>query len=172
MAEHTKGAELVAPRRRVLLTLKLDADSWKDMADRLRCLARDIDIEGGMGTAGLSAGYSASYTYEASEDPTITHDSWAAALDVYLEALHARERIAADAPPPEQQARDTTPTPAPPEAREERSGDDERRGERRVRLGENPACPVTQNRPGECICKRFGTDRRQADRGRAARRTP
>lgn len=83
---------LVPPRRRVMLTLKLDADSWGDMADRLRSLARDIDIEGGMGKEGLSAGFNASYTYEASEDPSVTHDSWAAALDVYLEKLHAREQ--------------------------------------------------------------------------------
>ena len=69
------------PRRRCLLKLTLGADTRDEMIDELLRIA--ADLKRGHYTQGHSAcgGYSVGWSMFASEDPSITHESYIAALN-------------------------------------------------------------------------------------------
>lgn len=75
------------PTRAVRLTLKLDADDMQELAWALRNIADRA--ERGEMTTGCTGGPSSGYIYELLQDPTITHDSYHAALRAYLDGLKA-----------------------------------------------------------------------------------
>jgi hypothetical protein len=73
------------PARAVRLTLKLDADDIGELSSALHNIADSA--ERGELTTGVSGGPSSGYIYELLQDPTITHDSYHAALREYLDAF-------------------------------------------------------------------------------------
>lgn len=77
-------------RRRVEFSLKGGADSWQDLAATLRSIAFDLD-QGQMRGRAASGGYSAGYSWSADEDESVTHESFAAALEEFLDAQRAAE---------------------------------------------------------------------------------
>jgi hypothetical protein len=79
------GGHSAKPRRRIELVLTLGADSWEDAADALFNLAQEIE-RGRLRGRAVTGGYSSGHTFESSEDETVTHDSYFAALDEYLSA--------------------------------------------------------------------------------------
>lgn len=85
-----------APVRAVRLTLKLDADDLHELACALYAIAHHA--ERGELTTGCSGGPSSGYIYELLQDPTITHDSYHAALRAYLEDLK-RPNVELSGPP-------------------------------------------------------------------------
>jgi hypothetical protein len=74
-------ADDMAPRRRVVIGLELGADSWDDAARVLEQVALQIRM-GQMRGPGVSGGPATGYIYDASEDETVTHDSYFEALAV------------------------------------------------------------------------------------------
>lgn len=69
------------PRRRVVIELKLGADSWEDAADALHDLARQFDMgERRDCTVLQTGGARFGYTCLLNEDPFITHDSYFEAI--------------------------------------------------------------------------------------------
>lgn len=83
--------EAKAPRRRIVAHIKIEADSWDDLETHLSQLAMQIDAEGQLSPTSISGGYSSGHIITTSEDEYITHDSWAAALNVHLEQERARK---------------------------------------------------------------------------------
>lgn len=77
----------VLPRRRVKLNLDVEADSIKDLFDTLEDIARRVYADDL--TKGFSAGYQSSYSYELSEDESITHESWEAAVAEFVKRKRA-----------------------------------------------------------------------------------
>lgn len=75
------------PRRRVVLKLDLEADSWEDAERALHSLRTEIAMSGSLSKGCVSGGYSSGWHYTTSEDESITHDSWAAANDAYCATL-------------------------------------------------------------------------------------
>lgn len=75
------------PVRAVRLTLRLDADDLPELADGLRSLARAAERE--ELTTGVYGGPCSGAIYELLQDPTVTHDSYHAALRAYLTSLES-----------------------------------------------------------------------------------
>lgn len=63
------------PRRRVMMTLKLGADSRDDMIRALEQMAFEMR-QGYLLGETTSGGYSSGYSLKVTEDSTITHDSY------------------------------------------------------------------------------------------------
>lgn len=85
-------AQLAAPpvpRRAYELDLKVGADSLDALIGYLRSFETDLHM--GKISNGASGGYSAGSSYSLSIDESITHDSWAAANDRYVEYLNQRD---------------------------------------------------------------------------------
>jgi hypothetical protein len=80
-----------APRRQVEMLAKISADSWRDLQHHLSHLATEIAMHGKLSASSVSGGYSTGHIIVTSEDGTITHDSWAADLDKYLEGIRQKE---------------------------------------------------------------------------------
>lgn len=78
----------IAPRRRCKLKLDLEADDVRELTVALENIARHIGM-GELTSRGFSAGYNSSYEYELSEDESITHESWRAALSAAI----ARQKV-------------------------------------------------------------------------------
>lgn len=76
-----------APRRRIMVEIKIDADSWRDVRAAFRSFEADIVMHGKLSTNCISGGYSSGWILASSEDETITHESWEAELDAYLASL-------------------------------------------------------------------------------------
>lgn len=70
------------PVRAFRLTLALEADTRQDMADAMRNMANRIDRE--QVTVGVWGSPSDGAIYELLTDPSVTHDSYHAALREYL----------------------------------------------------------------------------------------
>jgi hypothetical protein len=73
------------PRRRILLTLEIDADSWEHVERALRQSERDL-AEKVLSSSTLTieivtSGPDYAFSLTANEDPLITHESYAAALE-------------------------------------------------------------------------------------------
>lgn len=73
------GAERIAPRRRVVATITIGADSRMDLEGALETLARSLPHGNS-----ISGGPRYGWVVDVSEDESITHDSYFDALDVYL----------------------------------------------------------------------------------------
>lgn len=77
-----------APRRAYVLELKVEADTLKDLIGYLRNF--ETELYAGKVSTGVSGGYSSGAIYSLSVDETITHDSWAEAIEDYVHALSAK----------------------------------------------------------------------------------
>lgn len=88
------------PRRRVVMIAKISADSWRELQGQLQHLATEIARREKLSTFSVSGGYSSGHVVVTSEDGAVTHDSWAAKLDEYLEELAARESVGSTAAVP------------------------------------------------------------------------
>lgn len=80
------------PRRAYELELKVGADSLDDLIGYLRTLETELHM--GMISNGVSGGYSAGAVYSLSVDESITHDSWAAENQRYVDWLNERDLAA------------------------------------------------------------------------------
>ncbi len=76
-----------APRRRVVLDLKMEADSWADLQSGLEGLVHSLNRHGELSAACVSGGSSSGHYFTTNEDKSITHESWRVALDAHLERL-------------------------------------------------------------------------------------
>lgn len=77
------------PRRRVVMCLKIEADTWERLSDELAHLSREVD-RGGLRSTSISGGYSCGHIVVASEDGSMDHDHWFQELNAYLEAERAK----------------------------------------------------------------------------------
>lgn len=71
------------PRRRVKVTIELQADSWRAAEDELEGIGYRLAVARHHNEKRLSVtvgGVSAGYTIDADEDETITHESYIVAL--------------------------------------------------------------------------------------------
>lgn len=71
------------PRRRFVLKLSLGADSYEEMTSALYNIAREFDRRE-IGKDMASGSPSSGFSLEWSEDESVTHDSYMAAIDEYL----------------------------------------------------------------------------------------
>lgn len=81
------------PRRRVVLDLNMEGDSWEDIQRGLHSLQTEIAVSGSLSTQCVSGGYSSGWHFTSSEDDTITHDSWSVEIEHYCAALRTKEPI-------------------------------------------------------------------------------
>lgn len=79
------------PRRSYEMELHLGADSKQRAVDSLREIADMIERGDINGPGGCSGGSSAGWWYTISHDESITHDQWAKALELYLEAQRGQK---------------------------------------------------------------------------------
>lgn len=77
----------VLPRRRVKLNIDIEADSMQELSQTLDDIARRVLMDDL--TKGFSAGYQSSYSYELSEDDSITHELWEAAVAEFVKRKRA-----------------------------------------------------------------------------------
>lgn len=75
-----------APRRACQLKLEIDADTRDDMVRALRSIAMQIDRD--QLSTGSTGGPDWGGGYEYRHDPSITHESYFAAVDAYLERVN------------------------------------------------------------------------------------
>lgn len=78
-------------RRRIVVDLKIGADSWDDIRGLFRHLETELAMHGRLSKSCVSGGYTSGYILTSDEDESITHDSWAAANEAYCRALKERE---------------------------------------------------------------------------------
>lgn len=83
------GGEPPKPRRAFVLDLKVEADDLDSLLGYLRSFETDLYLN--RISTGVSGGYSAGSQYSLSIDETITHDSWAEALEKYIAWMDARD---------------------------------------------------------------------------------
>ncbi|MBI1383017.1 MAG: hypothetical protein GC161_18255 [Planctomycetaceae bacterium] len=76
------------PRRRHVLSLKIQADSPEELSWALKELAIQA-LERGFAANGASGGVSSCWSYEYSEDRTVTAESYRSTLISFLERLRA-----------------------------------------------------------------------------------
>ena len=75
------------PKRRVEMSLKVNADSIDELVSYLRNFAFEVST----GTrTGVSGGYSTGAVYQIVEDESITHESWEKALNEHIESLQEK----------------------------------------------------------------------------------
>lgn len=72
-----------APRRAYVLTLEIGADSRDELCAALRQL--EFQVHADQLTSGVSGGPGSGYTYNLIVDESITHDSYFAAVDAWLD---------------------------------------------------------------------------------------
>lgn len=71
------------PKRRIQIRLELGADSWEHAAEALRSIALEID-QGYCRGESVSGGYTSGYVCSATEDPSVSHESFTKALMEYV----------------------------------------------------------------------------------------
>lgn len=76
-----------APRRRIVMIAKIDADDWESLQGELLHLTRELARHGRLSPSSISGGYSTGHILVTSEDGSIDHDAWAAELDAYLKTI-------------------------------------------------------------------------------------
>lgn len=74
------------PKRRIALTLSLEADSRAAAIDAIDQIVRELRM-GYLQSEACSGGYSSGYTLKIIEDETVTHDSYFAKLNAYIEQM-------------------------------------------------------------------------------------
>jgi hypothetical protein len=80
------------PRRRVVAHIGIGADSREELLNALRAISFGIAAE--RMTDSVSGGVSYGWTVRIDEDESITHDSWYAELQAWLEHEHAALQVA------------------------------------------------------------------------------
>lgn len=78
-----------APRRAVVLTAEIQADSREDLASTLFNLSNQFSAGEINGTTVISGGYSSDYILHIAENGAQTHDAWALQIQEYLAAKRA-----------------------------------------------------------------------------------
>lgn len=84
------------PRRRIMLTLQLDADDWDEVKGVFRHLETQICIDKELSRSVVSGGYGSGYILQCSDEPSINHDSWAAENDAYCKSLRTAQTEGAE----------------------------------------------------------------------------
>jgi len=85
--------ETVAPRRRVEIKISIGADNWQEARWAIRQIETDLVSNGGkLKPMTISGGCNVGYSYRASEDESITHESWLEANDAYCRSLAHKEK--------------------------------------------------------------------------------
>jgi hypothetical protein len=79
------------PRRRIVVNLRIGADSWDELRGTFRELETQIAMYGKLSSNAVSGGYSSGYILDSNEDESITHDSWFEANEAYCNTLRAEE---------------------------------------------------------------------------------
>lgn len=79
--------EREVPRRRVEVSIKIEADSWDDLRRAIRCIETDLARDGQLSRSSVSGSYSFGWIIESNEREDITHDSWAEANERYCAAI-------------------------------------------------------------------------------------
>lgn len=85
------------PRRRFVLKLNLGADSYEEMSSALYNIAREFDRHE-IGKDMASGSPSSGFSLEWSEDESVTHHSYMAAIDEYLDATSSNAKNQAREP--------------------------------------------------------------------------
>lgn len=84
----TEREAIVAPRRRVEIKISIGADSWEEARWAICQIETDLVANGGkLSPVMVSGGVSVGYNYTASEDETVTHESWREANEAYCRSL-------------------------------------------------------------------------------------
>lgn len=80
--------ETAKPRRRIVVKIEIEADTWRDLRAAFRQLETSMvtNREGKLHNH-VSGGYSSGWIVAADEDDSITHESWAENLDAYLKTI-------------------------------------------------------------------------------------
>ena len=78
------GEKRKPPRRRIEASFRISADSWDELSRALHSIRTDLAVARMLPKSSVSGGYGSGWIIEASEDETVTHDSWAAELDAWL----------------------------------------------------------------------------------------
>lgn len=84
------------PHRRYELTLKLGADSWRDLLGILDHIQFELTVKADADeqrVSIVSGGYGSGCTLDVTCDPDVTHDSWYKALQAYLDDLAALKAV-------------------------------------------------------------------------------
>lgn len=76
------------PRRKIVVSAKIEGDSWDDIARALHQLQTDIAVQGELSKTSVSGGYSSGWIVVSDVDGSMTHDKWAADLNAWLDARH------------------------------------------------------------------------------------
>lgn len=79
-----------APKRAVTVTLKIGADTRKDLVDSLFIIAHQMEREGI--TSCVSGSPSSGWIIETQIDETITHDAYFQRVDAYLAEMREAEK--------------------------------------------------------------------------------
>jgi hypothetical protein len=90
----TEREAIVAPRRRVEIKISIGADSWEEARYAIRAIETDLIMNGGkLSPWAVSGGVDSGYSYVASEDEAITHESWRAANEAYCQSLSSDDHM-------------------------------------------------------------------------------
>ncbi len=71
------------PRRRYVATIKIEADTERDLISHLHNIGHNWEREG-ISKSSVSGGYGSGHIIEVDCDENITHETWAEALEQYL----------------------------------------------------------------------------------------
>lgn len=74
------------PRRKIVVTAKIEGDEWRDIAAALKQLHTQIAIDGELSQSSVSGGFSSGWIVISDVDGSMTHDKWAAELNAWLES--------------------------------------------------------------------------------------
>lgn len=88
-AAHHAGPERAGElRRRFVLIAKVEGDTRRDLADAVHALLYQVEADK-LGRSSICGGPSSSHIASLTEDETVTHDSYFAALEAELERIKA-----------------------------------------------------------------------------------
>lgn len=79
-----------APRRKILITAKIECDDWRSVSGALKQLLTEIAINGELPSTSVSGGYSSGWIVVSDVDGDMSHDQWARDLNAWLEAKAAK----------------------------------------------------------------------------------
>lgn len=74
------------PRRKIIITAKIEADDWNSVKAAFRHFETEIAMYGELPKSSVSGGYSSGWILVSDVDGNMTHDQWAADLNAWLEA--------------------------------------------------------------------------------------
>lgn len=80
------------PRRKIIVSAKIEGDDWKDIAAAFKQLQTQIAMDGELSRQSVSGGYSSGWIVISDVDGAMSHDKWAADLNAWLEAKKDAEQ--------------------------------------------------------------------------------